>query len=221
MIAGTQHGGRAGATDRSRAQHQSAQPAQSHAGRARPAGGARRMGRVGQGAAAQPRADAGRRHPGRARQDGLPGRAGRRRREGHQPGGAAGRLGKPEAGRQGLSHAGLQGRRRRQRGGGHPPARHRRAARRPIPAGTSTSRPTRRASSPTATAAACPSRPTRRRARPRAIRGPRSPNDMPAAPTMSPRSQAAVAALAKDRLLLAEDAERYLERARTRAARRA
>ena len=79
MIAGTQHGGRAGATDRSRPQRQSAQPAQSDAGRARAAGGARRMGGVGQGAAAQPRADAGRRHPGRARQDGLPGHAGRRR----------------------------------------------------------------------------------------------------------------------------------------------
>ena len=65
--------------DRSRPQHQSAQPAQSDARRARAAGGARRMGGVGQGAAAQPRADAGRRHPGRARQDGLPRRAGRRR----------------------------------------------------------------------------------------------------------------------------------------------
>ena len=48
---------------RRRPQHQPAQPAQSHAGRARAAGGARRMGRVGQGAAAQPRADAGRRAP--------------------------------------------------------------------------------------------------------------------------------------------------------------
>ena len=33
--------------------------------------------------------------------------------------------------------------------------------------------------------------------------------------------EAVVAALAKDRLMLAEDAERYLERARTRTARRA
>ena len=63
MIAGTQHGGRAGATTDRRPQRQPAQPAQSHAGRARAAGGARRMGRVGQGAAAQPRADAGRRAP--------------------------------------------------------------------------------------------------------------------------------------------------------------
>ena len=175
--------------DRSRTQHQPAQSAQSHAGRARAAGGARRMGGVGQGAAGQPRADAGRRHPGRARQDGLPRRAGRRRGEGHQPGGTAGRLGEPEAGRQGLSHAGLQGRCRRQRSGGRAPARHRRAARHlfrleRIQAAVScgrTRRPRRQLPA---------LRPRQGGARrPRAIRGRRSPNDTRAAPTTSPRSR--------------------------------
>ena len=82
MIAGTQHGGRAGATTDRRPQRQSAQPAQSDAGGARAAGRARRMGGLRQGAAAQPRAGAERRHAGRARQDRLPGDRGRRRGEG-------------------------------------------------------------------------------------------------------------------------------------------
>ena len=62
MIAGTQHGGRAGATTDP---GPNVNPRNPHnpmpAVRALP-GGARRVGGVGQGAAAQPRADAGRRH---------------------------------------------------------------------------------------------------------------------------------------------------------------
>ena len=73
---------------RCRPQRQSAQPAQSDGRGARAAGGARGLGRVRQGAAAEPRADARRRHAGRGRQDRLSGHPGRRRRAAHQRGGA-------------------------------------------------------------------------------------------------------------------------------------
>ena len=74
--------------DGRRPQRQSAQPAQSDGRGPRAAGRARGMGRLRQGAAAEPRADARRRHDGRGRQDRLPGHPGRRRRARHQRGGA-------------------------------------------------------------------------------------------------------------------------------------
>ncbi len=55
---------------------------------------------------------------------------------------------------------------------------------------------------------------TRRPAMHRAIRGPRSPNATRTAPTMLARSRRWSRAPMADRLLLAEDAERYLDRAR-------
>ena len=129
MIAGTQHGGPRWRHDRSRPEPQSAQPAQSDAGGPRPAGRPRCLGGVGHRTASQPRADARRRHTGRGRQYRLPRRAGRRDRAHHQHRGAARRLGEARGSGKDLSNPGEQGRRRRQRGRGHPPARHRRAAR--------------------------------------------------------------------------------------------
>ena len=96
MIAGTQHGGRAGAHHRPRPQRQSAQPAQSHAGGARAAGGARR--RVGVGQVAPPPsrvptlADGTLVEPDKTGFPAIPGAA---VVTVDQPRGAAGRLGEP------------------------------------------------------------------------------------------------------------------------------
>ena len=97
MIAGTQHGGRAGAHDRSRTQRQSAQSAQSDAGRARAAEWRSTNGSV------SGKAPPASRVPTLAAgtlvepdKTGFPAVPGAAVVQGHQPGGPAGRLGEPK-----------------------------------------------------------------------------------------------------------------------------
>ena len=202
MIAGTQHGGRAGATTDP---GPNVNPRNPH----NPMPAVRALlvaldDWVVSGKAPPPSRvpTLGRRHAGRARQDRLPGHPGRRRGERDQPGGAAGRLGEAQPAERPIA---------RWSAGSIPTATKWPASAcptspcrsPPTPAGTSTSRPIRRARSPTATAAtfAFP----RRQDRP-ALQEPRR-----------LRRQGAGGGRRRcmnDRLLLQEDADRYLEKAR-------